>query len=74
MSEDVAAYQSEEALDKPVFVTCRSGNNGFTDCTLSVVRDLLLITGHPMMEFDRAETLRMMAVMRRYVESKPCTH
>lgn len=70
MSEESAVYQPvSRDLDKPIFVTCRSGNNGFTDCAVQVVRDLLRITGHPMMEFDRKEAAQMMDVMRRYVES-----
>jgi len=72
MSEEAAVYQPESVpapLDKAVFVTCRSGNNGFTDCMVQVVRDLIRITGHATMEFDRKEAIRMIAVMQRYVES-----
>lgn len=55
MTENSPAYG--ELLDalKPIFVTCSSGNNAFTDVMLNKHHDGIRMNGHPEMVFNRDE-------------------
>ena len=68
MSENTPAYgELLEAL-RPVFVSCTSGNNAFTDCMVTMGRNTVLINGHAEMSFNKTEAAALGLAVLKFAE------
>lgn len=65
MSENTPAYGAILDAMKPVFITCTSGTNAFTDVMLNRHHDGIRMNGHTEMVFNRAESAALaMALLK----------
>lgn len=59
MSENSPAYGELLNTRKPIFVSCTSGTNAFTDVMLVAFRDGVRLNGHPEMIFNSDESVAL---------------
>jgi len=53
---------------KPVYITCSSGSNAFTECLARRAGDYLELVGHSQMKFNKNEIKELIAQAQKVLE------
>jgi hypothetical protein len=53
---------------KPVYITCSSGSNAFTDCLVRRAGEYLELVGHSQMKFNKNEIKELIAQAQKVLE------
>ena len=60
--------ESKMSETRPVYISCASNNNSFTDCLVRRSGSLMELVGHPQMQFAPAQIRELIAQAQKILE------